>query len=270
MKNIQNNMERKVSLSNDNKLFLWEIKKSFRKNGSLLAILLNVSLFVRSGEFISILGPSGCGKSTLFNVLAGLIKRDGGIISIDNRNVESGVGDVAYMQQKDLLFPWRTVLRNVLLGPEISGGFHKAIQEEAVELMTRVGLKGFERNYPAELSVGMRQRAALVRTLLFRKDILLLDEPFGALDAMTRSVMQRILLELWMDYRKTVLLVTHDVEEALILSDRIYLLTARPSSVKGEIRVDIPRPRKVTDSRFVDLKATLLDMLKGEIERAFA
>jgi len=116
----------------------------------------------------------------------------------------------------------------------------------------------------------MRQRAALVRTLLLHKDIFLLDEPFGALDAMTRSVMQRILLELWMDYRKTVLLVTHDVEEALLLSDRIYVLTARPASVKGEVGVDTPRPRKVTDSRFVDLKATLLDMLKGEIERVFA
>ena len=270
MQNIQDNMETKAFLSNNNKLSLWEIKKGFRTGASSLAVLLNVSLFARTGEFVSILGPSGCGKSTLFNVLAGLMERDGGIISIDNRTVENGLEKVAYMQQKDLLFPWRTVLGNVLLGPEISGGLHKGVQREAEELMTRVGLKGFERNYPAELSVGMRQRAALVRTILFRKDILLLDEPFGALDAMTRSVMQRILLELWMDYRKTVLLVTHDVEEALLLSDRIYVLTARPASVKGEVGVDTPRPRKVTDSRFVDLKATLLDMLKGEIERVFA
>jgi ABC-type nitrate/sulfonate/bicarbonate transport system ATPase subunit len=131
-------------------------------------------------------------------------------------------------------------------------------------------LRGFEGNYPAELSMGMRQRAALVRTLLFHKDILLLDEPFGALDAMIRSVMQRLLLQLWMDYRKTILLVTHDVEEALILSDRIYVLTARPASVKGEISVDISRPRNVTDLSFVDLKGALLDMLQGEIERVFA
>ena len=135
--------------------------------------------------------------------------------------------------------------------------------------MNRVGLGGFEGNYPVELSIGMRQRAALVRTLLFHKDILLLDEPFGALDAMTRSVMQRILLGLWIDYGKTILLVTHDVEEALLLSDRIYVLTARPATVKGEVSVDIPRPRKVTDSSFVDLKGNLLDMLQGEIERVF-
>ncbi len=263
-------MEKEAFLSPNHKLSLWEIKKSFPKNGSFLTILLSVSLFARPGEFVSILGPSGCGKSTLFNVLAGLIKRDRGIISIDNSEVDSGLGEVAYMQQKDLLFPWRTVLQNVLLGPEISGDSSGAAQKEAEDLMTRVGLKGFEANYPAELSVGMRQRAALVRTLLCHKEILLLDEPFGALDAMTRSVMQRLLLELWMDYRRTVLLVTHDVEEALLLSDRIYMLTARPAKVKGEISVSIPRPRKVTDSRLVDLKASLLDMLEGEIERAFA
>jgi len=258
-----------ASLPRDSELSLREIKKSYSKDGSSLPVLLDISLFARQGEFISILGPSGCGKSTLFNVVVGLIQRDGGIISIEYREVENGLGDVAYMQQKDLLFPWRTILQNVLLGPEISRSVNKGTQREAVDLMNRVGLKGFEGNYPDELSIGMRQRAALVRTLLFQKDILLLDEPFGALDAMTRSVMQRILLDLWMDYRKTILLVTHDIEEALLLSDRIYVLTARPATVKEEISVDIARPRKVTDSSFVDLKGILLDMLQGEIERVF-
>jgi ABC-type nitrate/sulfonate/bicarbonate transport system ATPase subunit len=258
-----------ASFPRDSKLSLREIRKSFSKDGSSLAVLLDISLFARQGEFISILGPSGCGKSTLFNVVAGLIQRDGGIISIEYREVESGLGHVAYMQQKELLLPWRTILQNVLLGPEITGSVHKETRREAVDLMNRVGLRGFEGNYPDELSIGMRQRAALGRTLLFHKDILLLDEPFGALDAMTRSVMQHILLDLWMDYRKTILLVTHDIEEALLLSDRIYVLTARPATVKGEISVDIPRPRKVTDSSFVDLKGILLDMLQGEIERVF-
>ena len=262
--------EKGTSFPRDSKLTLREVRKSFSHDGSSLAVLLDVSLFVRSGEFISILGPSGCGKSTLFNVVAGLVQSDGGIISIDNREVESGLGNIAYMQQKDLLFPWRTLLHNVLLGPEISGDVGENTRSEALELMTRVGLKGFEGNYPAELSMGMRQRAALVRTLLFHKDILLLDEPFGALDAMIRSVMQRMLLELWMDYRRTILLVTHDVEEALLLSDRVYVLTARPATVKGEVSVDIPRPRKVTDLGFVDLKRLLLDMLQGEIEKVFA
>jgi ABC-type nitrate/sulfonate/bicarbonate transport system ATPase subunit len=262
--------KRGASFPRNSKLSLTEIEKSFRQDGSSLAVLLGISLFVRPGEFVSILGPSGCGKSTLFNVVAGLVQRDSGIISIDNREVQSGLGNVAYMQQKDLLFPWRTLLQNVFLGPEISGEAPDETRNEALELMTRVGLRGFEGNYPAELSMGMRQRAALVRTLLFHKDILLLDEPFGALDAMIRSVMQRLLLELWMDYRQTILLVTHDVEEALILSDRVYVLTARPATVKGEISVDIPRPRKVTDLSFVDLKRALLDMLQGEIERVFA
>ncbi|UCD72041.1 MAG: ATP-binding cassette domain-containing protein, partial [Syntrophobacterales bacterium] len=200
-----------ASFPRNSKLSLRKIKKGFSQDGSSLAVLLDISLFARPGEFISILGPSGCGKSTLFNVVVGLVERDGGIIFIDNVEVENGLGDVAYMQQKDLLFPWRNLTQNVLLGPEISEGVHEGIRGEASELMMRVGLKGFEGNYPAELSIGMRQRAALVRTLLFHKDILLLDEPFGALDAMTRSVMQHILLRLWMDYRKTILLVTHDV-----------------------------------------------------------
>ena len=264
-----NGSEPEPYLPMDSKLSLREITKSFQKRGAPLPVLLRISLSVRTGEFVSILGPSGCGKSTLFNVLSGLTERDGGTISIDAREVESALGEVAYMQQKDLLFPWRTVRQNVLLGPEIAGGIEKAVEGEVEELMTRVGLRDFEGIYPAELSVGMRQRAALVRTLLLHRDILLLDEPFGALDAMTRTVMQRLLLELWTDYRKTVLLVTHDVEEAVLLSDRIYLLTARPASIKAEVTVDIPRPRKVTDPEFVDLKATLLDLLQGEIEKAF-
>jgi len=159
-----------ASLPRDSELSLREIKKSYSKDGSSLPVLLDISLFARQGEFISILGPSGCGKSTLFNVVVGLIQRDGGIISIEYREVENGLGDVAYMQQKDLLFPWRTILQNVLLGPEISRSVNKGTQREAVDLMNRVGLKGFEGNYPDELSIGMRQRAALVRTLLFQKD----------------------------------------------------------------------------------------------------
>jgi ABC-type nitrate/sulfonate/bicarbonate transport system ATPase subunit len=256
-------------LSNRTKLSVGEIEKSFQKDGSSLTVLHRVSLCAGSGEFIAILGPSGCGKSTLFNVLAGLTQKDRGTIAIDDKQVESGLGEVAYMQQKDLLFPWRTIRRNVLLGPEVSGDMSGATQDEAERLMARVGLKGFEDHYPTELSIGMRQRAALVRTLLLHKDILLLDEPFGALDAMTRSVMHRILLELWMEYHKTVLLVTHDVEEALLLSDRIYLLTARPATMRGEITVGIPRPRKVVDSRFVNLKGEILGLLQGELEKVF-
>lgn len=256
-------------LRDGHKISIREMEKAFHKGESSLPVLRRVSLGARSGEFVAILGPSGCGKSTLFNVLAGLLRKDRGTIMIDDNPVESGLGEVAYMQQKDLLFPWRTIRRNILLGPEVSGDRSGATQEEANRLMTRVGLKGFEDHYPAELSIGMRQRAALVRTLLLHKDILLLDEPFGALDAMTRSVMQRILLELWTEYHKTVLLVTHDIEEALLLADRIYLLTARPAAMRGEISIDMPRPRKITDPQFVDLKAKILDLLQGELEKVF-
>jgi len=226
--------EEKTTFPKDSKLSLREIRKSFPMDGSPLGVLLDISLFALPGEFISILGPSGCGKSTLFNIVAGLVQLDSGTIAIENRHVENGLGEVAYMQQKDLLFPWRTILQNVLLGPEIAEGIHNVVRSEAMDLMARVGLRGFEGNYP---------------------------------DA---SVMQRILLDLWTDYRKTILLVTHDVEEALLLSDRIYVLTARPATVKGEINMDIARPRRVTDSSFVHLKGILLEMLQGEIERVFA
>jgi ABC-type nitrate/sulfonate/bicarbonate transport system ATPase subunit len=256
-------------LPDSHKLFVRDVEKTFHKGESSLLVLRRVSLCARSGEFIAILGPSGCGKSTLFNILAGLVQKDGGTIAIDDSPVESGLGEVAYMQQKDLLFPWRTIRRNIILGPEVCGDMSRGTQEETDRLVTRVGLRGFENHYPAELSIGMRQRAALVRTLLLHKDILLLDEPFGALDAMTRSVMQQILLELWTEYHKTVLLVTHDIEEGLLLADRVYLLTARPAAMKGEIGVDIPRPRNITDPRFVDLKAKILDLLQGELEKVF-
>ncbi len=247
-----------------------DVYKSFPQNGVLLEVLKGVSLAVRPGELVSIIGPSGSGKSTLFNIISGLVRPDRGMLSIDGKVVRDGTGLVAYMQQKDLLLPWRTVLNNTLLGPELQGTNRNEARGSALELLTRFGLGGFANVYPSQLSGGMRQRAALVRTLLFKKEILLLDEPFGALDAMTRSVMHTLVLRAWQEFGLTVLFITHDVEEALLVGDRVFVLTARPAMVKAEIPVPLSRPRQVTDQRFVELKGQLLTLLHGELMQAFS
>ena len=168
-----------------------------------------------------------------------------------------------------LLLPWRTVLRNVLIGPEIHDEPLNTAEIEAQQRLAQLGLSGFEHSYPMQLSGGMRQRVALVRTLLFRKEILLLDEPFGALDAMTRTVMQSILLDIWSESRQTVLLITHDVEEALLLADKIYILTARPATLKAELPVPLSRPRNITDASLIGLKKELLALLQVEMSKVF-
>lgn len=248
------------------KLEVRKISKTFYMDGRKLPTLERVDLTVNEREFVSILGPSGCGKSTFFNILAGITKRDSGKIIFEGKVVESLKGKVAYMQQKDLLFPWRNILDNAMLGPEIEKKEKKWALDKAKELISQFGLGGFERRYPKELSGGMRQRAALVRTLLLEKDFLLLDEPFGALDAMTRSVMQKILSKVSKKYKKTVLFVTHDVEEALLLSDKIYLFTHRPAKVKEIFEIPLGRPRVTTDPDFVSLKSKILKNILEEIE----
>ena len=173
------------------------------------------------GRFVSLIGPSGCGKSTIFNIVAGLLEPTGGRVLIDGADATGTIGRVGYMLQKDMLLPWRTVLDNVILGMEIQGVPLREARERALPLLRRYGLAGFEYLYPNALSGGMRQRAALLRTLLFDTDVILLDEPFGALDAQTKSQMQEWLLQLWADFGKTVVFVTHDVEEAIYLSDEV-------------------------------------------------
>lgn len=251
------------------KLQVKHLTKSFRRGNAPLRVLETINLAAASGEFVSVLGPSGCGKSTLFNLIAGLIQPDAGEIYLSGTLTTGNTGEFAYMQQKDLLLPWRTVLSNVLLGPEIERRPRAAAQAEAMQLLDQLGLQGFAQSYPSQLSGGMRQRAALVRTLLLKKEILLLDEPFGALDAMTRSIMQSLLLDIWQQWRHTVLLITHDVEEALVFSDRIYVLTARPATVKEEIVVPLPRPRSITDVALIQLKRRLLETLQAEMQRVF-
>ena len=245
------------------------LTQTFTQKGDSLRVLEGLDLTVDDGQFVAVLGPSGCGKSTLFNIVSGLLVPDTGEIYLNGERIYGNTGDFAYMQQKDLLLPWRTVLRNVLIGPEIHDEPLNTAEIEAQQRLSQLGLSGFEHSYPMQLSGGMRQRVALVRTLLFRKEILLLDEPFGALDAMTRTVMQSILLDIWSESRQTVLLITHDVEEALLLADKIYILTARPATLKAELPVPLSRPRNITDASLIRLKKELLTLLQVEMSKVF-
>jgi len=241
------------------------ICKAFYKEDTTLEVLQDVFLEVGPGEIISIVGPSGCGKSTLFNALAGLTSIDLGRIRLDGQEVPNIRGQVAYMQQKDLLLPWRTALDNAILGMEIQGFKKPRARKEAMGTLKFFGLEGFQDRYPHELSGGMRQRVALMRTILCRKKILLLDEPFGALDAITRLMLQRWLLRVWMRFRPSILLITHDVDEALMLADRIYVMSYRPSTVKKVVPVCLERPRNATQNPIIAQKAKLLRLLEEEI-----
>ena len=223
-----------------------------------------MTLAIPQGRFVSLIGPSGCGKSTLFNIIAGLLEPSGGRVMIDGADATGTIGRVGYMLQKDLLLPWRTVLDNVILGMEIQGVPLQAARDRALPLLRRYGLGGFEHLYPSALSGGMRQRAALLRTLMFDTDVILLDEPFGALDAQTKLQMQEWLLQLWSDFGKTVIFVTHDVEEAIYLSDEVNVMATRPGRIVETIPVPIarPRPRSVTlTPDFIAIKERCLELL---------
>jgi NitT/TauT family transport system ATP-binding protein len=243
------------------------VSKHMRQSGRQFTVLHEVDLYAEAGEFVSIIGPSGCGKSTLLNIIAGLDQPSSGAIYLHGRQAEQRLGSVGYMQQKDLLLPWRNILDNTILGLELQGTARRVARARAPALMERLGLKGFEYAYPYALSGGMRQRAAFLRTLLPDTDVFLLDEPFGALDAFNRTQMQTWLLETWEGLGKTILLVTHDVDEAIFLADRVYVMTARPGRVKLAQAVDLPRPRRLemlTTSPFMRLKARLLSALRQE------
>jgi NitT/TauT family transport system permease protein len=232
-------------------------------SGGVLAIS-DITLDVRPNSFVSLIGQSGCGKSTLFNILAGLLQPSAGRVLHDGRDVTGRAGLVSYMLQKDLLLPWRTVLDNVVFGLEIQGADRGAARDLARPLLARYGLGSFETHYPASLSGGMRQRAALLRTLLCGRDVMLLDEPFAALDAQTRFRMQQWLLTLWKDFARTILFVTHDVDEAIFLSDEIVVLSPRPGRIREHIAVPLPRPRPraiLTSPEFAHLKQRCLALL---------
>ena len=244
------------------RLQLQSVAKSF---GSL-EVLRDISLHVAEGEFVSVLGPSGAGKTTIFNLLTGAEQPQKGTILFDGESLTKASNAFAFMPQRDALMPWRRMIDNATLGLEVQGMSRKDARKLAEPLFEEFGLAGFEQAYPAELSGGMRQRAALLRTVVQQRKMLLLDEPFGALDALTRAAMQHWLESMWQSHRWTALLITHDVREAVYLSDRIYVLSARPSRVVHEVTVDLPRPRrgamhKTTLEKAAALEAEILDLL---------
>lgn len=260
-------------MSTNSKLEVHAVSMAFAGGAGNLDALAPVSFALHEGSFVSVIGPSGCGKSTLFNIIAGLQRPSSGTVSIDGEDATGTIGRVGYMLQKDLLLPWRTVLDNVILGMEIKGVSRSRARATAMPYLERYGLKGFENRFPRELSGGMRQRAALLRTLLLDTDIILLDEPFGALDAQTRGSMQEWLLQLWADFAKTVVFVTHDVEEAIYLSDEILVMGPRPGRVVDRFSVLLPRPRarSITNSaEFVALKERCLGHLGHPAEECAA
>ena len=252
------------------KLETQSLAKAFagRSGRGHVTALQGVDLSVADGEFVSIVGPSGCGKSTLFNILAGLVRPSGGTVQLDGRTPDSLLGRIGYMPQKDLLMPWRTVLDNTTLGLELNGVRRKEARARALAEFPRFGLSGFEHRWPSSLSGGMRQRAALLRTFLAGREVLLLDEPFGALDALTRQQMQAWLLEIWQADRKTILFVTHDVEEAVFLSDRVYVMSGRPGRVVLCVEIELTRPRELEVTltpEFVEYKHRLLTPLQKAV-----
>ena len=201
-------------------------------SGEIIEVLAGVNLTVKKQEFLSIVGPSGCGKSTIFNVIAGLIPPSSGKVLVHGEEIRRSMGHVGYMMQRDLLLPWRNVLDNVTIGLEVQGVAKKERNERAGEYLARYGLASFAASYPAMLSGGMRQRVALIRTLVTNPDIILLDEPFSALDYQTRLVLEEEILSILKNENKTCVLITHDIEEAIALSDRVAVMSKRPTSVK--------------------------------------
>lgn len=239
------------------------------------AAIQDLSFEIPRGQFVSIVGPTGCGKSSVLNLVAGLLKPSSGSVQTGGKTLTDINHDVGYMFQQDALLPWKTCVENVMLGPTLRGKSRTEAAKEALLWMGRVGLGGFERRYPSQLSGGQRKRVAMAQVLINRLPILLLDESFSALDVQTRVLMEDKLLELWQELKATVLFVTHDLEEAIALSDRVLLLKAGPrATVKADYPVRLPRPRNVAEARFIpgfgELYRTVWASLKEEVMAAYA
>jgi NitT/TauT family transport system ATP-binding protein len=239
-------------------------------DGGVIAALEEFSLDVAPGEFCAIVGPTGCGKSTTLGLVAGLARPQLGSVELFGRPVAGIDRRVGFVFQQDALFPWRSVLGNVAAGPRFRGA--RDADTRARDWIGRVGLQGFERSYPHQLSGGMRKRVALAQTFINQPDVLLMDEPFSALDVQTRELMQEELLALWSQNRGAVLFVTHDLDEAILLADRVAVLTTRPAGVKSVYPIDLPRPRQVAalryDQRFIEIARQLADDLREEVMKA--
>ena len=246
------------------------LRKSYRKDGQVLEILDVERFAAREGEFITIIGPSGCGKSTFLHIMGGFIAADGGAIRVYGRDVSGPGPDRGMMFQEFALFPWKTVAGNVAWGLETQGVPRAEIGATVQRQLEMTGLADFRNHYPAELSGGMKQRVALARVLAFDPKVHLMDEPFGALDAQTRETMQEEVMRLWARTRKTIVFVTHDIEEAVYLGDRIVVLTARPGRIREEVTIDLPRPRELEikkSARCHEYRNYVWDLIRSEAQR---
>jgi NitT/TauT family transport system ATP-binding protein len=242
-----------------------KISKAFFQDDREVKAIEEISLEVAAGRFVILLGPSGCGKSTLLNIIAGFDQLTAGTLLVDGHPVVGSGPDRGVVFQEFVLYPWLTVLGNVRIGLDIQKRMSRVQRNElALKLIRQVGLEGFERQFPHTLSGGMKQRVAIARTLLTDPEILLMDEPFGALDAQTRSNLQRDLLSLWRGTNKTVVFVTHSVQEALLLGDDVVVLSPRPAVIREIVRVDLPRPRSSTDGKFIALERKVMSLLVEE------
>ena len=250
-------------------------KRYLTPKGETFTAIRDVTLAVEPGQFCSIVGPTGCGKSTTLAQVSGLEKPSAGGVRVGAHIVDGITDGVSYMFQADALFPWKSVLNNVMMGPILLGTPKKEATVLALDWLRRVGLAGFEDRYPHQLSGGMRKRVAMAAALINNPRILLMDEPFGALDVQTKAIMQNELLKLWEDLRPTVLFITHDLDEAVALSDRVVIMTTSPGTVKDVFDIDLPRPRGNVqqirhESRFLELQEQIWESLKDEVTRAYA
>ena len=243
--------------------------------GQRYTAVKNTTLEIMPGEFVSVVGPTGCGKSTLLNIGAGLLEPSLGTVHVYGKKL-SGINSCAgYMFQSDALMPWKNALDNVIIGLVFRGMAHEEAKQQGMDWLARVGLTGFEDRYPHQLSGGMRKRVAMAQTLILDPDILLMDEPFSALDIQTRQLMENELLDLWSAKKKAVLFITHDLDEAIALSDRVVVLSAGPGTYPvGEFIIDLVRPRDVTEIRslphFTELHAKIWDVLRDEVLKSYA
>ena len=250
-------------------------KRFLTPGGEVFTALRDVSFTVEPGQFCAVVGPTGCGKSTTLSMVSGLDTPSEGSVKVGGRPVQGITDGVSFMFQSDALLPWKTVLGNVLLGP----AFRRVARKEALVLahdwLRRVGLAGFEDRYPHQLSGGMRKRVAMAAALINEPKILLMDEPFGALDVQTKAIMSTELLDLWEQIRPSVIFITHDLDEAVALADRVVVMTSSPGSIKASYDIDLPRPRGSVqeikyDPRFVELQHQIWETLREEVERAYA
>jgi NitT/TauT family transport system ATP-binding protein len=249
-------------------------KRFVTPSGSVFTAIREVDLVIEPGQFCAIVGPTGCGKSTTLSLVSGLDRPSAGTVRVDGREVDGIAGGMSFMFQADALLPWKTVLGNVAMGPQFRGVAKRQAQADARDWLRRVGLAGFEEHHPHQLSGGMRKRVALAAALINEPSILLMDEPFGALDVQTKAIMSNELLGLWEQTRPSVLFITHDLEEAVALADRVVVMTVGPGAIKGTFDIDLPRPRGAVqeirfDPRFLELHHQIWESLREEVQRAY-